>query len=195
MAVIVVDGKEMHLGRDVLAHIKAHYEAVGIDIPQPLVPGMITYGLSVVAEALRQPGGLFGEHLVELPVTNLPTTTKSREELRRQIIKHLKDTGFARPALDIRHCRVEGALALHGTFNDKHIPLRFLGPTTLAATSAGALRELHKPDGERLKVFRGTNPAKALPFWQQLHKRHEQLRAEHLTRGRNPARKEAGAHA
>jgi hypothetical protein len=195
MAVIVVDGKDLHLGKDVLRHIKAYHEARELDLPPDLIPGMITYGFSVVAEALRQPGGLFGEHLVELPVAELPKTPKSREQLRLQIIGHLKDTGFARPALDIRHCRVEGALALHGTFKDKHIPLGFLGPATLVATSAGALRELHKPDGERLKVFRGTNPAKAIPVWQQVHQRHEMLRAEHLTRGRKPVRKEAGASA
>jgi hypothetical protein len=195
MAVIRIDGKDRHLGKDVLAHIEAHYAERELGVNPTLASGMVLYGLLVVAEAMKQPGGLFGEHLVELPVADLPKSPKSRELLRVQIIAHLKDAGFPRPALDIRHCPVEKALVLHGTFRDKLVPLSFLGPTTLVAASAGALRELDKPAKDRLPVFRGSDPTHAISAWRQLHERHLQLKAEHLARGRKPAPRKAAATA
>lgn len=195
MAIFNVDGKVLHPGRDVRERIDAYYEAIKKPVPESQAPVMILYGLSVIAEALSQPSGLFADSPVEIPLQSLPTTRESRGTLRGQIIEHLKHTGFARPALDIRHCAEHGP-TLHGLLNTKLVPLSFLGPVTLVATSAGALRELRKPARDRLKVFRGADPTKAIGEWEQLHTRHLALHREHLAKRPNSGRTEvAAAHA
>jgi hypothetical protein len=183
MAIFSIGGTDLHLGGEVRRHIDGFYAAKKKPVPESLVDPMILYALSLAAEALHRPNGLFATEDVEVPFESLPTSAGDKATLRGQILTHLRSRKF-RPALHIQRCPVERDLALYGMFGGKDVSLSYLGPVTLAATSAAAIRQLGLPPLERIKMFSGSDNAQARPEWELLHKRHVALRNEHLAKGR-----------